>query len=170
MTGLARLRFPLVVLLALTVQTTLLSGIRVLGVHPDVLLAVAAAAGIVARPERAAIAGFAVGLVEDLMILQTPVGLAALTFCLVAIVVATIQGGMLRASRWINPLTVGLASAGGELLFAVIGVLVGQSLVRHGLPQTVGLVGLMNAVLALAVVPLVSWSLPQTDATRTYAR
>lgn len=157
---LARLRWPLVVLLALVIQASLAPDVRVFGVHPDVLMAVAVAAGVAGGGERGALAGFAVGLAADLVLLQTPVGLGALTFCLVGFAAGSVQSAMLRSSRWLGPVTAGVGSAAGEVLFAVLGALVGQAgLVSHNLPRTALLVGLMNIVVGLAAVPVVGWAL-----------
>ena len=73
----------LLLLAALVIHTSVLSGIRLQGVRPDLMLLIAVCAGLVAGPERGAIVGFAAGLASDLF-LQTPLGLSALTFTVVA--------------------------------------------------------------------------------------
>ncbi len=169
--SLARLRWPLVILLALVVQASLAPDVRVFGVHPDVLMAVAVAGGVVGRAEGGAVTGFAVGLAADLVVLQTPVGLGALSYCLVGFAVGSVQSAVLRSSRWLGPVTVGVASAAGEVLFAVVGVLVGQAgLVGRGLLRTALVVGLLNLVVGLAAVPAASWAAGRAPASRAFAR
>lgn len=165
-----RLRWPLLVLLALIAQASLAPDVRVFGVHPDVVMALAVAAGVAAGGERGALAGFAVGLAADLVLLQTPVGLGALSFSLTAFAVGSVQGVMLRSSRWLGPVTVGVASAAGEVLYAVIGLLVGQSeLIHQHLGRTALIVGGLNLIVGLGALPATNWALRAGPA-RSYAR
>ena len=87
-------------LVALTLQLGVASSITFFGVQADLLLLVAIAAGIAAGPDRGAAIGFAAGLAYDLM-LQTPFGLSALTYALIAYLVGSLQDSVLRAAWWI---------------------------------------------------------------------
>lgn len=161
MTGL-RVRLPLALLLVLVLQSATLRDLRIRDVHPDALLLFAVAAGIVAGAELGALVGFGTGLVADLFV-QTPMGLSALAFALVAFGVGTLQGGLIRETRWITPLTAFLGSAAGVLLFALIGAVLGQTqLVGPRLPVVTLVVALANAVLSLPAVRLAGWALAGT--------
>jgi rod shape-determining protein MreD len=154
-----RFRLPLALLLVLVVQSSALRDLRVRDVHPDGLLLFAVAAGIAAGAELGALVGFLTGLVADLF-LQTPMGLSALAFALVAFTVGTLQSGLIRAAWWITPLTALLGSALGVVLFAVIGAVLGQGqLVSDELPTIVAVVAVANAVLSLPAVRLADWAL-----------
>jgi rod shape-determining protein MreD len=156
----ARARLPVAVLVVLTLQSSLFDGVRFRGVHADAMLLFAVAAGIVAGPERGSLVAFATGLVADLFV-QTPLGLTALTFALVAFAVGTLQGTLIRAAWWITPVTALLGSAGGVVLFVVLGAVLGQTqLVHRDVPLIVATVAVMNAVLSLPVVRLAGWALP----------
>ena len=72
-----RAKIPLVLLLFLLLDLTVLSRLRVAGAAPDVMLLLAIAAGVVGGPQLGALMGFAAGLVLDLF-LETPLGLSAL--------------------------------------------------------------------------------------------
>lgn len=158
MTGL-RFRLPLALLLVLVVQSSALRDVRVRDVHPDGLLLFAVAAGIVAGAETGALVGFLTGLVADLFV-QTPMGLSALAFALVAFAVGTLQGALIRAAWWITPLTALVGSALGVALFAVIGAVLGQTqLVSDELPVVVAVVAVANAVLGIPAVRLADWAL-----------
>lgn len=162
MTGL-RFRLPLALLLVLVFQSSALQDVRVRGVHPDALLLFAVAAGIVAGAELGALVAFGTGLMADLFV-QTPMGLSALAFALVAFAVGTLQGGLIRAAWWITPLTAFVGSALGVVLFAVIGAVLGQAqLVTDRLPVIALVVALTNAVLSLPVVRLAGWALADVE-------
>lgn len=150
---------PLVVLVVLVVHTSVLSSLRVAGVAPDTMLLLAVMGGVVGGPARGAALGFASGMALD-MFLQTPLGLSALTFCLVAYTVGSVQSGILRAAWWIPIATAFVASAAGELLYALSGAVVGlPQLVTARLVLVVGVVATMNAVLSPVALRLVSWGL-----------
>jgi rod shape-determining protein MreD len=161
-----RLKAPLTVLLALLLHTLVLSRLRVAGVTPDLMLLLAVAGGITGGPERGAVLGFVSGLVIDLF-LQTPLGLSALVFSVVGYAVGTVHTGVLRSAWWIPVLTALVASAAGEALYALSGTVVGQPrLVTVRLLVIVGVVGLLNAVLAPLAVRVVGWSLASRPASR----
>lgn len=159
----ARFRLPLALLLVLTLQSSLFDDVRFRGVHADAMLLFAIAAGIVAGAETGALVAFATGLVADLFV-QTPLGLSALAFALVAFGVGALQGTLIRASWWITPVTALLGSAAGVVLFVVIGAVLGQTqLVHADVPLIVATVAVLNAVLSLPVVRLAGWALPGSD-------
>ena len=151
---------PLLVISAVVVHTSVLSHLRVAGVAPDVMLLVAVAGGIASGPTRGAVVGFASGLAIDLF-LQGPLGLSALVFSLVGYAVGNVSNAVLRAAWWIPLLTTLLASAGGELLYALAATMVGGGhLVTPRLPLVMAVVAVANCVLALVVVRLVEWAMP----------
>ena len=164
-----RLRAAVALGLTLVVHLTLLSRLRIDNVRPDALLLVALLAGLVAGPERGAVMGFCAGLLADLF-LQTPLGLSALTYCLVGFAVGSLQSGILRAAWWIPVVTALVASIAGTVLYAVLGAMVGQlDFVSPRLVVIALLVGFMNAALAPAAIRLVSWVFQAGVAERSYA-
>ena len=105
-------------------------------------------------PELGASFGFAAGLASDLF-LQTPLGLAALSFALTAYVVGRLQTSLVRPAWWIRPaIGVGSGLLSG-LLFVGIGGVVGQDqlFAVHSL-RTISLAAIYDGVIALAVFPL----------------
>jgi rod shape-determining protein MreD len=167
---LARVRLPVVVFLVLTVQTSLLQGFHIANVHPDAMLLLAIAAGLARGPETGAVVGFCAGLIADLFV-QTPLGLSALSFSLVGFSVGTVQRSMIRTSWWISPITALLASAGGVVLYALAGAVVGQTqMVTPHLGAVVAVVAVANAFLSLVEVPLVSWAFTNNQAERAFPR
>ena len=164
-----RLRTAAVVLTVLVAHLTVLNRLDPAGVRPDVLLLLGIMAGVVAGSEAGAVVGFCAGLVADLF-LQQPFGLSALAYTLVGFGVGSLQASILRATWWIPVLTAFAASAIGVVLYALLGAMVGRGhLVQPRLALVALLVGLMNAVLGLAVVRLLGWALHPSGGRRAYA-
>ena len=164
-----RLRFPLVVFVALSLHLSLFLATRVGDAHPRVLLLMAVAAGFLTGSERGALIGFALGVLADLFV-QTPFGLSALTYALVGFTVGGLQSGIIRAAWWVPSVTALVASFAGVLAYALLGALIGQpyAISVHLVAVAAG-VGLMNAVLAPVVVRAMSWALP-SEPERSFAR
>ena len=154
----ARSRVLLVLFAAMVLQLSVGASIDLAGVHPDVMLLMAVAAGIVGGEERGAIVGFAAGLLADLFV-QAPFGLAALSFTLVGFCTGLFRTSILRAPWWLVAGAAAVASAGGVVLYAVIGAVLDQSqMVSDRLGPVVGVVGGLNGVAALVVVPVMRWA------------
>ena len=163
-----RFRVPLVVVTALVVHLAGLSRVRLFGVMPDLMLLVAVAAGYTGGPSRGAAVGFVSGMVVDLF-LETPLGLSALVFTLVGFAVGTVETGILRAAWWIPMLTALVASAAGEVLFALAGSTVGQThLFNARLAVVAPIVGLTNALLAPLAIRMVGWAMARTPSHGAY--
>ncbi len=151
-------RLPPVLLVAVMVHTAVAPQLRFVGVAADVMLLLAIAAGIAAGAERGAAFGFVAGLLADCF-LQTPFGLSALTYSLVAYGVGAFQATILHTGRWIPMLTTLVASVLGVVLFALVGLVLGQDqLVSARLITVAGMVGLLNALLSPVAVRLLRWA------------
>lgn len=154
-----RLRTPLLVLTALILTLSVLTRVRIAGVMPDLMLLLAVAAGITGGQSSGAVVGFGSGLAIDLF-LQTPLGLSALVFSMVGYAVGTAQTGILRSIWWIPVLTAFVASAAGEVLFALAGAMVGETQLVSGRLWVVALVvGATNALLTPLTVRSMAWAL-----------
>ena len=162
MTSDPRLRVPLVLLMALLLQTTVIERIRIAGVIPDLMLLMAVAAGITAGAARGAAIGFAAGMLFDLF-LRTPMGLGALVFTLVGYGVGVINTGVLRSAWYIPMLTSAGASVAGVLLWAGVELVLGEPILPVRLATIAAVVGVTNAVLAPVAVRVVRWSLAADD-------
>src|SRR5580704_6564212 len=79
----ARLRIFLLLLVAILLETTIGSDLRVRGVAPDLMLLLTICAGLTGGAEAGAWVGFFAGLMADLFLTSTPLGLSALTYCLI---------------------------------------------------------------------------------------
>ena len=74
------LKVALVIFTAVLLQVTVVAKLPIADVRGDIVLLVAIAAGLESDGEHGAIVGFFAGLTFDLL-LDTPVGLSALTYC-----------------------------------------------------------------------------------------
>ncbi|MEE9415661.1 MAG: rod shape-determining protein MreD [Acidimicrobiales bacterium] len=151
------IRLGLVTTIALVLQTTLFTELRIAGIAPELILALAAISGFVAGPNRGAIAGFWMGLAYD-VVLETPLGLAGLAFCLVVYGAGIAGERAFRPTWWFAAGACAVSSALGVIVLAVVGALVGGGGVATGGLISVLLgVALLNALLAPLVMAAVRW-------------
>lgn len=152
-------RLPLVVAVVLALQTSLATDVRPLGVAADLMLLLAVSAGVVAGPERGAIAGFVVGLAFDL-VLQTPFGLSALVYAATAFSVGFLRLGLERSGWWVRIAAVFVASATAVMAFALLGSLFGMTrIVNPRLLLVALVVASVNALLAPVALSVMRWTL-----------
>jgi rod shape-determining protein MreD len=149
-------RFGLVLLPVLTVQTTWMAELRPFGVPGDLLLLLAIAGGLVGGPVRGAIIGFVAGLAMDLFLL-TPFGLSSLTYLAVGYAVGSVHAGVLRSAPWIPVVAGFLASAVGVVFFVILGQLVGQQFRLPELPEIVLVTAAINTVLVFPAMFVLRW-------------
>lgn len=161
-------RISLVLVIALTVQLGICSRLEVLGVQGDLLLLVAVCAGLAAGPDRGATVAFAAGISFDLL-LQSPFGLSALTYAIVAYVAGSLQDSVLRAAWWIPLSTAAAASALGVILYGVFGTMVGEDLLAVSLLRIALVVGILNGLAAPLALPVVRWATGTSDSVRARA-
>jgi rod shape-determining protein MreD len=156
-------RVTLVVALFVTVQNTLVLDLRIGEVHPDIMILLPIVAGLIGGPNSGASMGFGAGLVADLF-LPTPFGLSALVGCLIGFTVGVTTLALDRTSWWLPSMAAFGASALYEVIYAVLGSVLGQPQMIHvDLTLIVLVVSLVNAVLALPAMRLVGWALPSAS-------
>ena len=162
----AGFRLVLLVGLFLVVQETVAVKLRIAGVHPELMLLVPIAVGMVAGPREGAIAGFLAGIAIDLL-LPTPFGLTALVACLIGVGVGRATGSLTRELPLISMLVALAASGGAVMLYAVLGAVLGQaSFLRVDLVAVVLVVAVVNALLLPVALRLVRWALDPAAGTR----
>ena len=146
-----------------TVQQTLMLDVRIDGIHPDVMVVLPIAAGIVGGPGRGASVGFGTGLVADLL-LSAPFGLSALVGCLVGFGVGLSTVALDRSAWWLPPVAAFGASALYEVVYAALGSVLGQPQMLHvNVVGIVLLVSVVNALVAVPAVRMVGWALPEAS-------
>lgn len=149
----ARARIGGLLVVGVVLQTTFGADLRVAGVAPDLLLLLAIAGGLATGPEAGAVIGFAAGLLADLTVTTTPVGLTALAWCLVGFAVGWARSNLLPDGRAVEPLVALAATLGGVAVFLAAGDLAGQSAIvdlGHRWLLRIALIeAVWNAVLAV---------------------
>lgn len=153
----AAARLSLLLVVGLTFQFAVAARMEVFGVQGDLMLLIAICAGLATGAERGARLGFLTGLSFDLL-LQSPFGLSALTYALVAFVAGSLQDSVLRATWWIPVATAAAMSALGVILYGVFGTMVGEDLLSTDLLRVALVVSGLNAIAAPIVLRAVRWA------------
>jgi rod shape-determining protein MreD len=159
---LARIRIGLLIFIAVLVQTTLGSDMRVTHVAPDLMVLLAICAGMEGGTEAGAWVGFWSGLAADMFLTVTPVGLSALTYCLIGAAAGALRAGFLQERRALLPLVAFIGTAASVLLFVAVGDVLGQSQLlasgRSWLVRVVVVESAWAAVLSIPVSLLYAWA------------
>ncbi|HET9060789.1 MAG TPA: rod shape-determining protein MreD [Acidimicrobiales bacterium] len=125
--GRTALDVVIVLFVGIVVQTTFANDLRVHEVAPDFMLLLAVMAGFAAGPDAGALLGFSAGLVNDMFLQGTPVGLSALAACLVGYAVGWLRSDVLRARLAFVPVVAAAGTLAGVFVFVVLGYIVGQA-------------------------------------------
>ena len=153
------LRVGLVLLSAAVLQRGLFAEVRIAGVAIDVLLVVAIAAGFVAGEQAGAVTGFFSGLLLDLLHVDGPLGLWALTYAIVGFVTGRYQRTVVRSARWVPMVTAAVATVGANLLYVALAFLVDQRNLLDGeLPRILLVTAVADAVLVLPALWVLRWA------------
>ncbi len=148
------LRWTVMVTALFILQVGLLNEMRILGVHPEIMLLVTVCAGLVAGPERGAGVGFFCGLLVDLT-LYGSLGVSALSLTVVGFVVGVVEESVIRATKVLSVIIAVVSSFVGVLLYAALSELLGaHSLTDPKLWTIVGIVGLLNGIMCVPVLAL----------------
>lgn len=146
-----------VVVLALALQSTVLSLATIFGVIPQLVLVVVMCLAFTDGERVGVVAGFFGGLLQDLQLPEgSIVGLYALVYTLIAYTVAAMREYTPGESAWTPMIMVGIASTVAELGYAGLAIILGQEWVGVAITsRVVGLVVLYNVLLTPLVFPLV---------------
>ena len=154
-TGSTLARLVVLTFVVLVVQSTVGLDVRVGGAHPDVMLLLPIAAGLVGGPNAGAWVGFVSGLVADLF-LPTPFGLTGPGLLPGrlrgrALAWPTLAGRDRRQSGGWPAWSRAAASVGAVMLYAVLGAVLGQEqMLKLDLAVIAAVVAVPNALLAAA--------------------
>ena len=124
-TGRSMLRVALVIFIVLMVQQTVMVALRIGGAHPDLLWLLPITAALLDGPETGAIVGFWAGLAFDL-VLPTPFGLSALVGCVLGYAIGALTTAADPRATWLKPVAALAGSVAADMLFAVLGAILGQ--------------------------------------------
>lgn len=155
--GVARiLAIALLVILALALQSTVLAHLTLLGVRPQLVLVVVVSLAYLDGERVGVVTGFAGGLMQDLLLPLSIVGLTALVYTLIAYGVGYLRQYATAESVWTPVFAVALASLIAELSYALLAILLGQPWVSLSMTlQRTGLIVLYDTLLTPFVFPVV---------------
>jgi rod shape-determining protein MreD len=160
------LRYFLVVLTLVVLQTALFPELRVFGAVPDLLLVAAIAVGYERGPEAGAVFGFVGGRAVD-GFLSSPRGVWGVAVGRGGYGVGVFQSGLLRSSRWITPVLGGVGGLVGGALWVVIATLAGQEDLLTGYSaRVIVTAAVYDALLAFLIFPFVHWACGNHDLAR----
>jgi rod shape-determining protein MreD len=163
-------RVALILFTAAVLERGVFSQLRIDGVAADVLLLVAISAGMVGGSDDGALVGFFAGLTLDLLV-QTPLGLSALAYCVTGYVVGLAQGAVVRATRWQAPALAFAASFLGIGIYVAASLVVGRSgLVNRHLITVMLVVAVVNALFIGVVNRPMRWALGEPASRRAALR
>lgn len=157
----AKSRLGLGVLLCVVafIQATFGADLRIAGVAPDLLALVAISAGYAGGAELGAGVGFCAGLLADLILTDTPIGLTALTLCVIGAGVGAVRTAVLGGTWAFTPVIAVVGTVLAVIGFIAFGDLVGQSQLGHQsggwIFRVVLIEGLYAAILSLPVFHVV---------------
>ena len=146
-------------LLLLALQRTVFVDIQVGGVIVQVMMAMAAAAGVAGGSERGAVVGFVLGVMFDLAE-GTPLGSTA-----TAMTIAGVVGGLLALIAadphwWLEMIFTALGTAAGVAMIPVVRAFIGESEpFQRELAVVVAVTAAAAAVMSPLLVPLARWCL-----------
>jgi rod shape-determining protein MreD len=165
-------RLVLVGMTLMALQQTLFLDLRPAGVTVQLMLALAAATGAAAGPQKGALAGFALGLMYDLRA-GTPVGSSSLTMGLGGWVAGYSLSITVDPQWWLAALFTGLGTAVGETAVPVVRAFIGDEQVFSDRWYRVVVVVTAAAMVASPVLcPLGRWcvKVKRTDWTKVSPR
>jgi rod shape-determining protein MreD len=164
-----RVRLFVAMFVAFLLQITLFVDVHPFGVAPELPLLVSVHCGRVAGAERGATAGFCMGLMYDIQH-PSPVGLWALTCCVVAYFMGNLSENLHRPTGLLAAVTTGIASTTGVAGFAIAGAILGQAgYATPALVRIALLVGLCNLLLSPLVGVVIRWCYRPSGALRVAA-
>jgi rod shape-determining protein MreD len=145
-----------VVILAVALQSTLLARLTLLGVVPQLVLVVVVSFAYLDGERVGVVVGFFGGLLQDLLLFQSVIGLTALVYTLLGYSVGSFRQYAPAESVWTPVFVVSLCTAIAEVSYAILSILLGQQWVSISYTAKVtGLVVLYNTLLTPFVFPLV---------------
>ena len=156
------LRLALIIVVAVVLQVSIISNLRVAGLHPEIIWLLPIFAGLVAGSEPGAITGFASGIALD-CIQPTPFGLTALVATLLGFSIGLFaeRSGMSAegAAWWVTPALGGGLSALAISVYGLLGFIFGQDqFASVNYVILIPLVGVFAAIISIPGWVVVLWA------------
>jgi len=144
----------LLIVIAILLQTTVFSEIRLLGAKPELLYLLTIVLALLDGPSEGAIAGFFGGMSEDFLLHQ-PKGITALTLTLLGYAIGLSRQYIVSASPLLPTILVAGGTFVGAMFHGTVSFLLGQETQFGYLVRTALLSGLYGALLTPLAFPLI---------------
>jgi rod shape-determining protein MreD len=159
-------RLFLIALVFLALQTTILNDMRPFDISLEIMILLAASAGLARGSEVGAIAGFMIGLMYD-FVLTTPLGLGAAVFALVGYLAGLVHSFFHEPTWWSRVFLGAFASGIGMIMMAGAIALVGTDGIFTTKVLTIALVvASFNALFSLPTEKLCRWAMTKEKVIR----
>ncbi len=146
----------LIILTALLLQSTICSSVRLVGVRPELIYMATILIAMLERPRSGAVAGFAGGMAEDILLNHPGKGSTALTLTLLGYAIGMFRQYIVTPSPWLPAMLVAGGTAAGIVFYGVITFLIGQLDAGWAyLFKAAVLSGVYNAVLTPVFYPVI---------------
>lgn len=157
------IRYFLLIVSLVVVQTAVFPSLRVFGAVPDLLLVATVAVAYERGPETGAVFGFVAGVAIDCF-LASPMGVSALAFSLTGYGVGVFQSGLVRSSRWMAPILGGIGGLVGGFLWICIASIAGQEdLFAPASFRILVTAAVYDALVAFVIFPFARWACGDHD-------
>lgn len=157
------IRYFLLIVSLVVVQTAVFPSLRVFGAVPDLLLVATVAVAYERGPETGAVFGFVAGVAIDCF-LASPMGVSALAFSLTGYGVGVFQSGLVRSSRWMAPILGGIGGLVGGFLWICIASIAGQEdLFAPASFRILVTAAAYDALVAFVIFPFARWACGDHD-------
>ncbi|MBM3658808.1 MAG: rod shape-determining protein MreD [Actinobacteria bacterium] len=157
------IRFFLLIVSLVVIQTAIFPSLRVFGAVPDLLLVATVAVAYERGPEAGAVFGFVAGAAIDVF-LASPMGVSALAFALTGYGIGIFQSGLVRSSRWMAPILGGIGGLVGGFLWICIASIAGQDdLFATASFRILVTAAIYDALVAFLVFPFARWACGEPD-------
>jgi rod shape-determining protein MreD len=157
------IRYFLLIVSLVVLQTALFPSLRVFGAAPDLLLVATIAVAYERGAETGAVFGFAAGVAIDCF-LSSPMGVSALSFALVGYGVGVFQSGLVRSTRWMTPILGGIGGFVGGFLWICIASIAGrEGLFVPGTFRILVIASVYDALVAFPIFPFARWACGEPD-------
>ncbi len=155
----AATKWFLVSIFVLAFQTTIFNDLRPFGVSLEVMLLVAASSGLARGSEVGAIAGFAAGLMYDL-VLTTPLGTCAVVFAMVGYIAGFANSFVHEPTWWSRMLLAAVSSTIGMFIMPFALAMVGiDGVVSPKIVSIALVVGVTNGLMSFPMEKMCRWAL-----------
>jgi rod shape-determining protein MreD len=158
----SRIRIGLLLLVAILVQTTLGADLRIVEVAPDLMVVLVICSGMAGGVRAGAWVGFWAGLLSDMFLTSTPIGLSAFTYCVVGASIGFVRETFLHDRKVLLPIAAALGTAVAILLFVGAGDVLGQTQLLAGgrswLIRVIIVESVWSAVLVIPFSYIYSWA------------